>query len=92
MLAGIDGAGASPDVIDHPTSCDTAPRHSRRARRVAYRIGWPVDEPTVAGIEQLHDSDGGAALHTNGEADPAAHVTDMTEVIRHNPGRDQLTT
>jgi hypothetical protein len=57
MLVSIDGAGASHDVIDDLTSLTTAPEHARRARRVQYTIGWPVDEPTRGGIEQLRHSD-----------------------------------
>lgn len=57
MLVSIDGAGASHDVIDHLSALNTAPTHGRRGRRVEYTIGWPVDERTMAGIEQLRDRD-----------------------------------
>lgn len=86
----IDGAGASHDVIDYLTSLNTAPEHGKRGRRVEYTIGWPVDERTVAGIEQLRDSDWGAAVDTDGEVDPAAQVADLTGIMRHGPGGDRL--
>jgi hypothetical protein len=90
VLVSIDGAGASHDVIDYLTSLNTAPEHGRRGRRVEYTIGWPVDERTVAGIEQLRESDWGAAVHSDGALDPAAQVADLTGIMRHGPDGDRL--
>jgi hypothetical protein len=90
VLVSIDGAGASHDVIDYLTSLNTAPEHGKRGRRVEYTIGWPLDERTMAGIEQLRESDWGAALHADGELDPAAQVADLTGILRHGPGGDRL--
>ncbi|HEX8761544.1 MAG TPA: transposase [Pseudonocardiaceae bacterium] len=92
VLVSIDGAGASHDVIDYLTSLNTAAAHGNRGRRVEYTIGWPVDEPTVAGIEQLRHSDWGAAVHADGALDPAAQVADLTGIMRHGPGADRLAT
>ena len=92
VLVSIDGAGASHDVIDYLTSLNTAPEHGNRGRRVEYTIGWPVDERTVAGIEQLRNSDWGAAVDTDGDLDPAAQVADLTGIMRHGPGGDRLAT
>jgi hypothetical protein len=92
VLVSIDGAGASHEVIDHLTSLNTAPEHGRRGRRVEYTIGWPVDERTLSGIEQLREGDWGAAVHTDGEPDPAAQVSDLTGVLRHGPHGDRLVT
>ena len=78
VLVSIDGAGASHDVIDHLTALNTAPRHGRRGLRVEYTIGWPVNDRTLAGIEQLRERDWGAAVHTDGEVDPAAQVAKLT--------------
>ena len=83
VLVSIDGAGASHDIIDYLTSLNTAPEHGNRGRRVEYTIGWPVDERTVAGIEQLPESDWGAAVHADGALDPAAQVADLTGIMRH---------
>ena len=77
VLVSIDGAGASHEVISYLTSLNTAPEHGRRGRRVEYTIGWPVDDRTTAGIEQLRHSDWGAAVHTDGALDPAAQVADL---------------
>jgi hypothetical protein len=90
VLVSIDGAGASHDVIDYLTSLNTAPEHGRRGRRVEYTIGWPLDERTVAGIEQLRESDWGAAVHSDGVLDPAAQVADLTGIMRHGPDGDRL--
>ena len=69
---------------------NTAPEHGNRGRRVEYTIGWPVDERTMAGIEQLRESDWGAAVHADGALDPAAQVADLTGILRHGPGADRL--
>ncbi|HET9655818.1 MAG TPA: IS1380 family transposase [Kineosporiaceae bacterium] len=90
VLVSIDGAGASHDVIDYLTSCNTASAHGRRGRRVEYSIGWPLDDRTMGGIEQLRDSDWGAAVHADGDPDPTAQVADLTGILRHGPGGDRL--
>jgi Transposase DDE domain group 1 len=90
VLVSIDGAGASHDVIDYLTLLNTAPAHGRRGRRVEYSIGWPVDERTMGGIEQLRESNWGAALSTDGEVDSAARVAELTGILRHGPGGDRL--
>ena len=90
MLVSIDGAGASHDVIDYLSALNTAPAHGRRGRRVEYSIGWPLDERTMTGIEQLRQSDWGAAVHTDGEADRAVQVADLTGIMRHGPSGDRL--
>jgi len=91
VLVSIDGAGASHEVIDYLTSLNTAPEHGKRGRRVEYTIGWPVDERTMAGIEQLRESDWGEAVDTDGVLDPAAQVADLTGILRRGPDGDRLT-
>jgi hypothetical protein len=92
VLVSIDGAGASHEVIEYLTRLNTAPEHGRRGRRIEYTIGWPVDERTLSGIEQLREGDWGAAVNTDGEPDPAARVSDLTGVLRHGPHGDRLAT
>ena len=92
VLVSIDGAGASHEIIDYLTALNTAPEHGRRGRRVEYTIGWPVDERTLSGIAQLREGDWGAAVHTDGEPDPAAQVLDLTGVLRRGPDGDRLAT
>ncbi|MGH4018205.1 MAG: IS1380 family transposase [Pseudonocardiaceae bacterium] len=89
VLVSIDGAGASHEVIDYLTALNTAPEHGKRGRRVEYTIGWPVDDRTMGGIEQLRHSDWGAAVDTDGALDPAAQVADLTGILRHGPHGDR---
>jgi len=70
VLVSIDGAGASHDVIDYLTALNTALEHGHRGRRVENTIGWPVEERTMAEIEQPRESDWGAAVHAAGDLDP----------------------
>jgi len=79
-------------VIDHLSAWNTAPEHGRRGRRVEYTIGWPVDDRTTAGIEQLRHSDWGAAVDADGDPDPAAQVADLTGILRAGPDADRLAT
>jgi len=90
VLVSIDGAGASHEVVDYLTSLNTAPEHGKRGRRVEYSIGWPVDQRTMAGIEQLRERDWGAAVHADGDVDTAAQVADLTGIMRRGPGGDRL--
>jgi hypothetical protein len=90
MLVSVDAAGASHAVIDHLTSLNTALTHGRRGRRVEYTIGWPVDDRTQTGIDQLREHDWGAALAADGRVDPKAGVADLTGILRHGPEGDAL--
>jgi hypothetical protein len=90
VLVSIDGAGASHAVIEHLTGLNTAAEHGRRGRRVEYTIGWPVDERTQTGIDQLRESDWTVALAADGRADPEAGAADLTGILRHGPGGDAL--
>jgi hypothetical protein len=90
MLVTIDGAGASHAVIDHLTSLNTAAVHGRRGRRVEYSIGWPVDERTQTGIDQLRESDWTVALTADGRADPNTAAADLTGILRHGLAGDTL--
>ncbi len=92
VLVSTDGAGASHEVIDHLSALNTAPEHGRRGRRVEYTIGWPLEQRTLSGIEQLPTSDWGAAVHADGALDPAAQVADLTGILRRGPGGDRLAT
>jgi hypothetical protein len=90
VLVSIDGAGASHEVIDYLARLNTAPEHGRRGRRVEYTIGWPVDDRTLAGIEQLREGDWDVAVDTDGEPDPDAQGAELTGVLRRAPGGDRL--
>jgi hypothetical protein len=90
VLVSIDGAGASHEVVDHLSGLNTAPAHGKRGRRVEYTIGWPVDERTLAGIEQLRQRDWNAAIHADGAPDPDAQVAELTGILRAGPDGDRM--
>ncbi len=92
VLVSIDGAGASRQVIEYLTSCNTAPEHGRRGRRVEYSIGWPVDQRTMVGIERLREGDWGVAVDSDGEPDLAARVAELSGMLRRSPDGDRLAT
>lgn len=90
LLVTIDGAGASHAVIEHLRRWNTAKEHGRRGRRTEYSIGWPVDERTRAGIEQLPEQAWTLRLTTDGRAEPAEQVADLTGLLRHSVDGDLL--
>ena len=90
ILVTIDGAGASHAVVEHLTGWNTAKEHGRRGRRVEYSVGWPVDERTRAGIEQLPEQAWTARLAADGRAEPGEQVADLTGLLRHGPEGDRL--
>lgn len=90
LLVTIDGAGASHGVVEHLTRWNTYREHGRRGRRTEYSIGWPVDQRTRAGIEQLPDSAWTARLTADGRAEPNQQVADLTGLLRHGPEGDRL--
>jgi hypothetical protein len=90
VLVTVDGAGASHAVIDQLSGLNTALTHGRRGRRVEYSIGWPVDDRTQAGIDQLREPDWTIALTADGRPDPNTAVADLTGILRHGPSGDAL--
>jgi hypothetical protein len=90
ILVTIDGAGASAAVIEQLTRWDTAKQDGRRGRRVEYSIGWPVDEPTWTGIEQLPSTPGPPGWTADGRAEPGEQVVDLTGLLRHSSDGDRL--
>lgn len=90
ILVSTDGAGASHAFIEHLTELNTAVTHGNRGRRIEYTIGWPVDERTMTGIEELRERDWTAAVDTDGVPDKAAKVADLTGILREGPDGDRL--
>jgi Transposase DDE domain group 1 len=90
IVVTIDGAGASHDVIEHLTRWNTYREQGRRGRRVEYSIGWPVDQRTRAGIEQLPEQAWTDRLTADGRAEPNQQVADLTGLLRHGPEGDRL--
>jgi hypothetical protein len=90
LLVTVDGAGASHDLVDHLTRLNTAATHGRRGRRVEYSVGWPVEARTKAAIDALREDDWTTALTADGKADQKAQVVELTGLLRHSAGGDQL--
>jgi hypothetical protein len=90
VLVAVDGAGASHGLVDHFTGLNTAARHGRRGRRVEYSIGWPLDARTRAAIDTVGETDWTPGLSADGKTDDKAQVVDLTGLLRHSVGGDQL--
>lgn len=90
MLVTIDGAGASHEVIDHLTALNTHTAHGNRGRRVEYSIGWPVDQRTRGAVAQVREQDWSTALDAHGTPDLEADVVELTGILRHSHGGDQM--
>jgi hypothetical protein len=92
VLVTIDGAGASHEVVNHLTALNTHTAHGNRGRRVEYSIGWPVDQRTLAALEQVRERDWSTALDAHGNPDPDADVVELTGILRYSHGGDQMST
>jgi hypothetical protein len=90
VLATIDGAGASHELIGHLTAPNTAAVHGKRGQPAEYSAGWPVDERTLAGISELRQRDWGIAVDADVKPAPGAGVADPTGIRRAGPGGDRL--
>jgi hypothetical protein len=90
VLVTVDGAGASHGLVDHLTELNTARKHGKRGRRVEYSVGWPVDARTKTAIDAVREQDWTAGLTAEGKADDKAQVVELTGLLRHSAGGDQL--
>jgi len=90
LLVTVDGAGASHNLVDHLTGLNTAATHGRRGRRVGCSAGWPVDARAKAAIDTLRENGWSTALRADGKADETARVVELTGLLRHCAGGDQL--
>lgn len=90
VLVTVDGAGASHEFIAHLDGLNTAAGHGARGRRLEYSIGWPIDARTRGTIKQLRERHWSAALTAAGRADEQGQVAELTGVLRHSTGGDQL--
>ena len=90
LLVTIDGAGYSHQVIEHLTSLNTHREHGRRGRQVEYSIGWPIDERTQTGIDELPATAWTTGLGADGKPETDAHVAELTGILRHSLDGDRL--
>ena len=92
VLVTVDGAGASHEVIDHLTTLNTHKTQGNRGRRVEYSIGWPVDARTQGALAKVREQDWATALDSDGKPDEDTAVVDLTGILRHSHGGDQMPT
>lgn len=85
LLITIDGAGAGHAIIDHITALN-----ARRGHRVHYSIGFDLDERTRAATGRLPAGVWEPALDRHGRPRADAHVAELTGLLRHSAGGDQL--
>ena len=85
----MEGAGASPGLVEHITRLNASPW-----RTVHYSIGWELAARERQAILRVPASAWGAVLDTEGqprELDEAG-VVELTDLLRHGAHGDQLAT
>ena len=85
LLITIDGAGSSHAVVEHIEKLNTRPGFS-----VDYSVGFDLDERARVAIGQMPDTGWEAALDATGQARDDAQVAELTGLLRHSAGGDQL--
>jgi Transposase DDE domain group 1 len=85
LLVTIDGAGAGHMIVDHITALN-----ARHGYTVQYSIGFDLDERARTAISRLPHSGWEPALDAQGRPRDDAHVAELTGLLRHSAGRDQL--
>jgi hypothetical protein len=90
LLVTIDGAGAGHQIVDHLTALN-----ARSGHKVAYSVGFDLDERTRRAITRLGQTRGDLgwepALDADGQPRRDAHVADLTGLLRQSTHGDQLT-
>jgi hypothetical protein len=90
VLVTIDGAGASHEVLDHLAALNTAKTAGGRGRRIEYSIGWPIDARTKGALARVRDRDWTPGLRADARVETDAEVVDLTGILRHSVGGDEL--
>jgi hypothetical protein len=85
LLVTIDGAGAGHLIVDHITALN-----ARHGYRVEYSIGFDLDERARTAITRLPKTSWEPALNPHGNPRDDAHVAELTGLLRHSVGGDQL--
>ena len=86
LLVTIDGAGAGHQIVDHLTALN------RRGHKVAYSVGFDLDERTRRAISRLADLGWEPALDADGRPRKDAHVAELTGLLRASTGPGGQTT
>jgi hypothetical protein len=85
LLVTIDGAGAGHLIVDHITAWN-----ARHSYTVQYSIGFDLDERARTAIGQLPKTSWEPALNPDGKPRDDAAVAELTGLLRHSVGADQL--
>ncbi len=85
LLVTLDGAGASHAVVAHLSDLNARPGF-----QVHYSIGFALDTRARTAIGKLPASAWEPALDAHGEARKDADVAELTGLLRHSHGGDQL--
>jgi Transposase DDE domain group 1 len=85
LLVTIDGAGAGHMIVDHITALN-----ARHCYRVGYSIGFDLDERARTAISRLPKTGWDPALDAQGQPRDDAAVAELTGLLRHSAGGDQL--
>jgi hypothetical protein len=85
LLITSDGAGASHAVIEYLTKLNTCPGWS-----LSYSVGFDLNERARLAIGQMPDAGWSAALDAAGMAREDAQIAELTGLLRHSTGGDQL--
>jgi hypothetical protein len=87
LLITVDGAGASHGLLNHLTTLNRRPGH-----RVHYSIGWELYSRERAAIARVPACAWSTVLDTEGQPRELkeAGVVELTALLRHAPGGDQL--
>jgi len=83
LLVTIDGAGAGHQIVDHLTALN-----ARSGHKVAYSVGFDLDERARTAITKLGERGWEPALDPDGEPRTDAHVAELTGLLRACVGPD----
>ena len=86
LLVTIDGAGAGHQIVDHLTALN-----ARSGHKVAYSVGFNLDERARHAITRLGERGWQPALDPDGKPRKDAHVAELTGLLRHSAGPDGQT-
>lgn len=83
LLVTIDGAGAGHQIVDHLTTLN-----ARSGHKVAYSVGFDLDERARQAINRLPAGIWEPALDPDGKPRDDAHVAELTGLLRESVGPD----
>jgi hypothetical protein len=85
LLVTIDGAGAGHQIVDHLTALN-----ARHGHKVAYSIGFDLDDRARRAIARVPARLWEPALNADGQPRKDAHVAELTGLLRESVDGDKL--